>query len=273
MTALVVALAVVVALLVVLVAGLLRSHADILRILHDAGLSHDENATDADSSTATRAGARRAGVAPSRPTDGPSPEAADIAGLTPDGDAVAVGILGSTQPTLLAFLSSGCLTCREFWETFAQPRLQVPGDARLVVVTMSPEDESVSALRHLIPPDAEVVMSTEAWEAYEVAGSPYFVFVDGPSGAVVGEGTATNWDRVCEMVTESVDDGALAASRRRSAARKTRAARRHLADQQREMRADDALRAAGIEPGDPRLYPATGGPGPSTATDADPSPS
>ena len=41
MTAVVVTLAVVVALLVVLVAGLLRSHADILRTLHDAGLSHD----------------------------------------------------------------------------------------------------------------------------------------------------------------------------------------------------------------------------------------
>ncbi len=275
MTALVVALAVVVALLVVLVASLLRSHADILRTLHDAGLSHDEADADRDGARAVTA-PRRNGVAPSRPTGGPSPEAADIAGLTPDGDAVAVGILGSTQATLLAFLSSGCLTCREFWETFAQPQLKVPGDARLVVVTMSPEDESVSALRRLIPPEAEVVMSTEAWEAYEVAGSPYFVFIDGPSGAVVGEGTATNWDRVCEMVTESVDDGALAASRRRSAARKTRAARRHLADQQREMRADDALRAAGIEPGDPRLYPATGGAaaaGPGGPTDTDPTPS
>jgi hypothetical protein len=259
MTALVVTLAVVVALLVVLVAGLLRSHAEILRTLHDAGLGHDPDAAPAD------APARRAGGAPARPTSGPSPEGSDLVGVTPDGDAIAVGILGAPQPTLLAFLSSGCLTCREFWDTFADPGLDVPGGARLVVVTMSPEDESVGALRRLTTDVTLVVMSTPAWEAYEVEGSPYFVYVDGVSGAVVGEGTASTWDRVREMIDESVDDGALAASRRRAAARKRRAARRHLADREREARADEALLAAGIGPGDPRLYPATGGP-----ADADP---
>jgi hypothetical protein len=257
MTALVVTLAVVVALLVVLVAGLLRSHAEILRTLHDAGLSHDPD-TVAEVLAPPRG---RAGGAPAIPTSGPSPEATDLSGVTPAGDAIAVGILGATEPTLLAFLSSGCLTCREFWETFADPALDVPGGARLVVVTMSPEDESVGALRRLATDASTVVMSTPAWEAYEVQGSPYFVYVDGASGAVVGEGTASSWDRVREMIGESVDDGALAASRRRAAARTTRAARRHLADREREARADDALLAAGIAPGDPRLYPATGGPG------------
>ncbi len=262
MTALVVTLAVVVALLVLLVVSLLRSHAEILRTLHDAGLGHEAD----DSTTARRAATSQ--VAPNGPPSGPSPEARDISGVTPDGDAVAVGILGSPTPTLLSFLSSGCLTCREFWEAFGDPRLEVPGDARLVVVTMSPEDESVSALRRLVPEQTLVVMSTAAWEAYEVAGAPYFAYVDGMSGAVVGEGTASNWDRVRDMVNESVDDGALASSRRRSAARKTRAARRHLADREREARADDALLAAGISPGDARLYPATGGP-----VEPDPDPS
>ena len=88
MTALVVTLAVVVALLVVLVAGLLRSHAEILRTLHDAGLSHDPD-TVADAPAAPR---RRAGGAPATPTSGPSPEASDLAGVTPDGDAIAVGV-------------------------------------------------------------------------------------------------------------------------------------------------------------------------------------
>jgi hypothetical protein len=258
MTALVVVLAVVVALLVVLVVSLLRSHAEILRVLHDAGLGHEATRDGAD------AGRR---VAPSHPTPGPSPEASDLAGVDPSGDAVAIGVVGQTEPTLLAFLSSGCLTCREFWEAFADPRLPVPGGARLVVVTMSPEDESVASLRRLVPGHVPVVMSTAAWEAYEVEGSPYFVYVDGESGAVAGEGTASTWDRVCEMVDESVDDGVLAASRRRASARKARAARRHLADRQREARADDALAAAGITPGDPRLYPASGGP---PEPDADP---
>lgn len=271
MTALVVVLSVVVALLVVMVASVLRSHAEILRTLHDAGLSHDPDAVDADEPGAA-VGRPRQRSAPSTPTTGPSPEATDLTGVTPDGDAVAVGILGSPTPTLLAFLSSGCLTCREFWEAFGDTNLAVPGDARLVVVTMSPEDESVSALRRLAPAEALVVMSTPAWEAYEVEGSPYFVFVDGMSGAVVGEGTASTWERVQDMVTESVDDGALAASRRRSAARKARAARRHLADRERETRADDALAAAGINPGDPSLYPATGGPDAAMTPDGNDSP-
>jgi hypothetical protein len=262
-TAVVVILAVVVALLVLLVVSLLRSHAEILRTLHEAGLGHGGAVA------AARDGARP-GVAPSTPPRGPSPEASDIAGVTPDGDAVALGIVGAEQPTLLAFLSSGCLTCREFWETFGEPRRDVPGGARLVVVTMSPEDENVAAVRRLTTEHTTVVMSTPAWEAYEVEGSPYFVYVDGESGAVVGEGTASTWQRVREMVDDSVDDGALAASRRRAAARQRRAARRHLADRQREARADDALHAAGIEPGDPRLYPATGGPGAAGAAGAPP---
>ncbi len=257
MTALVVILAVVVALLVVLVGGLLRSHADILRILHDAGLGHD-----GDGRPAATAPPSRARIAPSRPPGGPSPEGVDLAGVTPAGDAIAVGVVGAPTPTLLAFLSSGCLTCREFWETFADPAVVVPGGARLVVVTMSPEDESPSALTRLASPHTTVVMSTPAWESYEVEGSPYFVYVDGATGTVVGEGTASDWARVCAMVRESVDDGALAASRRKAATRQARAARRHLADRQREARADDALAAAGIEPGDPRLYPASGGPEP-----------
>src|SRR5690349_20516782 len=106
---------------------------------------------------------------------------------------------------------------------------------------MSPEDQSVTALRRLATDATLVVLSTPAWEAYEVEGSPYFVYVDGVSGAVVGEGTASGWSRVCEMIDESVGDGGLAASRRRAASRKARAARRHLADRQREARADDAL--------------------------------
>lgn len=272
MTALVVTLTVVVALLVVLVAGLLRSHAEILRTLHDAGLSHDPRAEDDRQDGEPMARPR---VAPSRPPRGPSPDATDITGVTLDGDAIAVGVLGAPTATLLAFLSSGCLTCREFWEAFGDPALEIPGAARLVIVTMSPEDESVSALRRLVPPDALVVMSTVAWEAYEVEGSPYFVFVDGgrdgageSGGSVVGEGTATSWDRVRAMVDESVDDGALASSRRRADARTRRAARRRLADAEREARADDALTAAGIAPGDPRLYPATGSP---PVPDRDPS--
>src|ERR1700675_2994946 len=106
MAVLVTALAVVLALLAVLVAGILRSHAAILRALHALGVDHN-----------------------SRP-------ATDIVGVTPSGAAATIAIVGARHSTLLAFLTSGCSTCSEFWSAFAdRRRLRVPGDARLVVVT------------------------------------------------------------------------------------------------------------------------------------------
>jgi len=54
-------------------------------------------------------------------------------------------------------------------------------------------EESISQLRRLVPTDVPVVLSSAAWDDYRVPGSPYFVFVDGPSGAVTGEGSAAAW--------------------------------------------------------------------------------
>ena len=140
MSVLVLLLAVVVALLGVLVAGLLRSHAEILRALHQLGVGLDPDApptiADADAvrlpSTARRA--------------------VDIAGETPTGDAISVGVVDVSHPTLVAFLTSGCTTCAGFWSAFAQRRLRVPGDARLVAVTKGPEAESPGRLSKFAPP-------------------------------------------------------------------------------------------------------------------------
>ena len=77
------------------------------------------------------------------------------------------------------------------------------------IVTMGPEAESESAIVELAPPEVTVVMSSEAWDDYEVPGSPYFVFVDGASGRIVGQGTAPDWDQVVRLMTEAGDDGAL----------------------------------------------------------------
>ena len=49
-------------------------------------------------------------------------------------------------------------------------------------------------------------MSTEAWHDYNVPGAPYFILVDGPRGAVVGEGTATTWERVQNLIGQAVVD-------------------------------------------------------------------
>jgi hypothetical protein len=253
MTVLVVVEAVVIALLVLLVAGLLRSHAEILRALHDLGVGLDPTGSPSpdrrlpDSLTPADAGSAEA--------------AADISGATPAGDPIVVGVVGAPQPTLLAFLSSGCISCHGFWDTFARPDLAVPGGARIVVVTMGEEAESVTAVENLSRGPVPVVMSSEAWERYDVPGSPYFVYVDGRTGTIVGQGTAPEWDQVVTLMTQASDDGALAATRADQASRRRRADRRRLDQSQREARADEALAAAGIGPGHPSLYaPPDGGP-------------
>jgi hypothetical protein len=204
-TAVVVALAVAVLLLAVLVAGLLRSHAEILKALHElgAGLELDRSGGPVD---VTIDGVR----APR--SRSPHAETADaVTGQSLDGEAVALS-LTSGRDTLLAFLSSGCLTCAGFWEAFAEESLEVPGDARLVVVPRSLEEESPSALSARAPRHVPVVASSAAWEGFGVPGSPYFVYVDG-SGRVVGEGSAATWPAVATLMAQAHADDAHRRSR------------------------------------------------------------
>ena len=143
MTALVIVEAVVIAILTVLVAGLLRSHADILRALHSLGIDEDElRGARADEPTFHT----REGVSTPRSTVG-DPDAHDIVGVTPGGGTARAAVVATRHTTLLAFLSSGCLTCRDFWDAFGG-ELDLPGtDTALVVVTQGPEAESASAVQ------------------------------------------------------------------------------------------------------------------------------
>jgi len=237
MAVLVVLLAVVVALLGVLVAGLLRSHAEIIRSLHELGVNLDPDA------------------APSAPQRADMPrmtrrdrEATDLAGVTPRGDAISVSVVGASHSTLLAFLTSGCSTCAGFWSALADQSLWVPGDARLVAVTKGAEGDSPGRLTKFAPPDVPVVMSTEAWDAYDVPVAPYFVYIDGPSGAIVGEGASVTWEHLRGMLEQALADAGMDPGARR---------RRSTRHRDRVARVDDTLRRAGIEPGDPSLYPET----------------
>ena len=228
MTALVVAEAVALALLALLVLGLLRSHAEILRRLHELGAGLD----DAAAPVALR-GNGRSGTRLAPRSDRP---AFDLAGVSPDDEAVAIGVVGASHGTLLAFLTSGCATCDGFWEAFGDPgRRVLPGGTRLVVVTKGPEQESEARVRELAAPGLPVIMSTEAWEQYDVPVAPYFVHVDGPAGAVRGEGAAQTWSQLVGLLERALADQAAA--------------------DDGEARADRALLSAGILPGDPRLYP------------------
>ena len=196
MTALVVALTVAVLLLAVLVAGLLRSHAEILKALHDLGAGLELDRADPGPVPVTIDGVRTP-----RAEGAPAPEA--ISGTTLDGEAAVVALSGGTD-TLLAFLSSGCTTCQAFWEAFAT-EVEVPGGARLVVVTKDLDEESPGALRSRAPGTVPLLTSSRAWEDFEVPGSPYFVYVDA-TGRVVGEGSAATWPAVATLMGQAHDD-------------------------------------------------------------------
>lgn len=236
MTAVVIAEGLAILLLSVLVLGLLRSHAEILRALHDlgAGVGESSRRSRVQGLTLDRHnGMTTAG-------DG---GAHDVSGVTLDDAAVAVAVTGVRHDTLLAFLSSGCLTCAAFWQAFREG-VDPPGGARLVVVTQT--EESESRLRTLAGSDLTVVMSSAAWEAYEVPGSPHFVYVHGPSGRVVGEGTGSSWPQVAGLLAQARDDAAARAAR--SADPRDNA-----------QRVDAELHAAGIGPGHPSLSSAPDG--------------
>ena len=198
MTAVVVGLSLAVLLLAVLVAGLLRSHAEILKALHElgAGLELDRDAPGPVPVTID-------GVVPPRPAGASAPDA--VSGTTPAGEEVALSLRGG-RPTLLAFLSSGCTTCKTFWSAFgASPA--APAGARVVVVTRDLAEESPSALAKLAPEAVPVVASTATWDALDVPGSPYFVLVDG-TGRVVGEGSGASWPQVVDLLTQAHADAA-----------------------------------------------------------------
>jgi len=242
MTALIVALGVAILLLAVLVAGLLRSHAEILRALHElgAGVELDRGAAAARGPVNVELDVREGVVGPKTdPT-----RASDIAGVRLDGSPAAVSVVGTSSDTLLAFLSSSCLTCAGFWSTFARGDLGVPGDAALVIVAKSPEDESVSALRKVAPGRLPLVQSSTAWDDYGVPGSPYFVYVHGATGTVLGEGSATSWQQVRDLMSTAVADVAA----------RPGPGREGSSGANRESRADAELLAAGIGPGHPSLY-------------------
>jgi hypothetical protein len=287
MVALVVLLAVVVGLLTVLVIGLLRSYGEVLRRLHEAGIGTDPAAATGAGTTAgagddaaSIAARLDPGVAPPRQgaDEDLLPEVADVAGVTPSGDAVAVGVRSSGRITLLAFLSSGCGTCAGFWAALrGGERLSVAGtEVRVVVITGGPRNEQPAQVAILAGPDRTVVMSDEAWQHYAVPATPYFVLVDGGQG-VLGEGSAMGWTQLVGLLQRAVADRGL--DLQSSAVTPASAA---LAGPGvpagdsgtrggpgRAARTDAALRAAGIEPGDARLYRSPLGPdgavGPDTA--------
>jgi hypothetical protein len=246
--ALIVILTVLVCLLTMLVAGLLRSHADILRALHSLGAGvGDPAANDGGQAVPVTMGPS----VPPLPGERNSVSVFDLSGSTPSGDAIALSVAGADHLTLIAFLSSGCSSCAGIWKAMVQTPDDLPPDVRLVVATKGPEFESphevgAKAARGSFP----VVMSTEAWGDYEVPGAPFFVLVDGRRSRRIGEGIANTFPQVLELVRRAQRELPDAGEGSRS-----RAYVEGLSGPARETANDEELIRAGILPGDPSLYP------------------
>jgi hypothetical protein len=226
MTALVVIESIALLLLTMLVAGLLRSHADILRALDDLGVGRASR-TPADLPD---------GTSPSKRDRQPTSirTAPDLRGHTIDGESIAVAF-STGDRAVLAFLSATCHSCERFWQDFTRPEL-VMGEQRLIIVVQG--GDNLSRIRKLAGDDLLVVVSDRAWSDYDVPGSPHFVFIDG--GAVTGEGTGTDWQQVNDLLRHA---GAPGTGRLGWGARDNAA------------RIDRELTSAGILPGHSSLYP------------------
>ncbi len=210
--------------LIVLVAGLLRSHAEILRRLGPPEV-------DGQGQAAAPAPSSR----PRRETGASAPA---LAGTTPAGDAVHLSFDSpAAAPTLLAFLTSGCTTCAGFWESLGENRL--PRGVRTVIVARGAEREQPARLRALAPAGVPVVMSSEAWHDFDVPGAPYFVLVD---ETIRGEGVATSWRALSSLVGDALEDQRVAAEEH--------------AGERRARTVEETLAAAGIGPDHPSLHPA-----------------
>ncbi len=251
MLALIIVLLLVVALLAVLVAGLLRSHADILRALHELGAGVGDPAggpTPASGLEPQPPAPPPLHLGPPLPAERSVADVHDLVGVTPEGDARAVAVDGADGLVLLTFLSSGCTTCAGVWTSLADPAAAgLPAGVRVVAVTKGPEFEIPAEVAARRAPGTEVVMSTDAWQDYEVPGSPFFVLVDGGAGRRLGEGVAHRLDQVAELVRRAQADERPPEGHRGPGT--------GLDGKAREARNDRELLAAGIGPGDPRLYP------------------
>jgi len=231
--AVVIALAVVVVLLGILVVGLLRSHADILRRLESVGAGLDGSPDRHGQITLTKRES-----APVRERR--------VTGVTPDGDPLVASLSTGSDPTLVAFLSTTCSTCTPFWEGFESSLMHFGGHRhRVMVVTMGESEESPSRAQALAKPGVDVVMSSSAWSDFEVPGAPYFVLLEPATGRVIGEGSAMSFESLEEFLSDATNDRRWDLSR-------------GVDDHSEEGRIDADLRRAGILPGDPRLYPRRG---------------
>ena len=218
MTAVVVIEAVVIGLLLILMAGLLKSHAEILRQLAALGGAGETPTT-----------IRTSGL-------GKAP-VSQLVGTSPQGGDVALSLVAGEGETMLAFLSSGCASCRTFWNELSPSSATPTPTTRVVAVTRGPQHESPSKITSLVNPGVPLVMSDDAWDEFRVPLTPHFVLVAG-DGSILGEGSAASLNQLNALLTKAMHDSSPL----------------RMSTEDRETYTDQTLRSAGIEPGSDELF-------------------
>jgi hypothetical protein len=118
--------------------------------------------------------------------DHPATSPHDVAGQSPEGEAITLELVGSERATLLIFLSTTCLGCQDLWEGTDEIRAGLPKDVDLVLVTRGAEAEDAAAVAGLAPMGVTTVMSSPAFAEYRVGGPPFLVVVAGSKVATEG---------------------------------------------------------------------------------------
>ena len=228
--AFVIGLTLVVALLGLLVVSLLRTQAEILRRLDSLGIRLDEDESSAPITLSSRSASQT-------PTS-------EISGVNPSGEPVVKSLQIGQDPVLLAFLSTTCTSCSEFWQAFDSDSMVFHNARyRVLVVTLGPSEESPTRAGKLSKGDVDVVMSSETWSSFEVPGAPYFAVVDSGTREVIGEGSAADMSALATFLGDAAGDRRWDQSNMRD-----------RTDADRERVIDEELKRAGLHPGDPRLH-------------------
>jgi hypothetical protein len=202
MTALESGLLVVVVLLTVVVVALVRAQAATARrlaVVERRLLRAQRREERVDESPTTRPEEHPVDHAAPTPPQG---DLVDVRGVTVAGEPTAYELETPATPTLVAFLSTTCGICLSLWERLRDEGVEgVPA----VVVTKDPAVEELDIAQSLAGSGSlPVVMSSEAWDDYEVPGSPYFLLVGGEPATVLAEGDASSWDALRNLAQQSV---------------------------------------------------------------------
>lgn len=138
------------------------------------------------------------------PSVGSTASTTALVGTTPDGSSRSVDLAAPGGRTLLVFLTSSCVTCRDFWAEFRGDLARgLPGRTGVLIVTEDPADERDAVVQELAPDTVPVLMSSTTWRRFGVAAAPFFVLVEGGTGRILAADTAADGAAVLRLVRSS----------------------------------------------------------------------